>query len=164
MIFGVNPGKSAILKLKGLKDLEVVLAPMIRQEKDAQSYLVELQFTLPNFAGMIALKALQLRSLRVTMEAQFVRENDDHDMFPTFTDRGEVEEIERWLKRFELELHVGSSVAAGHEPMPPFAVRQNDDAIRIPPWSTDEALERVRVEREERCETYQLENEHFEAT
>lgn len=54
-------------------------------------------------------------------------------------------------------------VAIGRKPWPSFAIKQDDDTIRIPPWSTDEALEKVRVEKEKRNEQYRLEDEAFAA-
>ena len=160
--FGVNPGKGTITKLKGLKDVEIVPAPLIRDKRRARAYIKELDSTWPDFPGIAALAGLSLRSLRITVEAEYMRESDYIDMFLTFYSRGEVHKIERWLRQLELELHVGVPAATGREAMPAFAIEQDDDAIRLPPWSTDEALERVRVEKEERWEIYRLENEQFE--
>ena len=160
--FGVIPGKSTILRLKGLKDLQIVLAPRIVEKKAARRYLALLSQSLPNSPGIIALSDLRLRSLRVTVEGDFGKGEDVRDTWPTFAARGEREEVEQWLRRFELELHVGFLVDTDLDPMPPFAIKQNDDAIRIPPWSTDEALETARVERARNVEIRRLENEAFQ--
>jgi hypothetical protein len=42
LAFGVIPGKGTIMKLKGLKDLEIVLAPLLFEETIAPRYLSEL--------------------------------------------------------------------------------------------------------------------------
>lgn len=149
------------MRLRGLKDLEVVLALSTSEEVRARRYLDDLSVALPNFPGLIVLSDLLLRSLRVTVEAAFGKGDDARDTFPTFAARSERQEVEHWLRRFELELHVGSLIDTERDPMPPFAIRQNDNAIRIPPWSTDEAIENNLAIRKQNVETRRLENEEF---
>lgn len=162
LTFGMFPVKGTIMRLKGLKDLEIVLALGTSHEIRARRYLNDISESLPNLPGIIALSDLRLRSLRVTLEADFGGGDDINDTFPTFAARGEREEVEKWLRRFELELHVGSLVDLDREPMPSFAIKQDDDAIPIPPWSTDEAIERALAQRGRYIEAYWLENEEFE--
>jgi hypothetical protein len=162
LVHGVIPGKGAIMKLKGLRDVEIVLAPRIVEKIRARRYLTDLSMTLPNFPGIIALSDLRLRSLRVTVESEFGKANDIYNFSPTFYSRGKTDEIEDWLRCFELKLHVGFLVDTDREPMPHFAIKQNDDAIRIPPWSTDEAIKKARVDRRRRKEIHRLENEEFQ--
>jgi uncharacterized protein YdaT len=59
--------------------------------------------------------------------------------------------------------HVGELVASGAEPVPSFAVRQDDDAIPIPPWSTDEATAKAWVEKARLDEIERLEDQAFRA-
>lgn len=161
LIFGLVPVKGTIMRLRGLKDLEVVLALSTSEEVRARRYLDDLSVALPNFPGLIVLSDLLLRSLRVTVEAAFGKGDDARDTFPTFAARSERQEVEHWLRRFELELHVGSLIDTERDPMPPFAIKQNDNAIRIPPWSTDEAIENNLAIRKQNVETRRLENEEF---
>jgi hypothetical protein len=165
LAFGVIPGKGTIMKLKGLKDLEIVLAPLLFEETIAHRYLSELSIDVQWLPVMQSLEELQLRRLRITIEAEFAGEDEGDGFvnFPTFSSRGETGEIEQWLRDLELKLHVGTMVAIGVKDWPSFAVKQDDDAIRIPPWNTDEALEKVRFEKERRNEQYRLEDEAFAA-
>lgn len=101
--------------------------------------------------------------MRVTVEADFGRGNDFYNILPIFYSRRETDTIEEWLRYFELKLHVGFLVDTGREPMPPFAIKQDDDTTRIPPWSTDEAIKKARADRFRRKEIHRLENEEFEA-
>jgi hypothetical protein len=158
-MFGLVPVKGTTTRLRGLKDLEIVLVPRLTEEIRARRYLDDLSDSLPFYPGIIALSDLRLRSLRVTIEADFGLGNDVNDTFPTFAARGEREEIEKWLRLCELELHVGSLIDTERDPMPPFAIKQDDDAIRIPPWSTDEAIEANLATRKKNVETRRLENE-----
>lgn len=144
-----------------MKDLEIVLIPRLTEEVRARRYLDDLSDSLPFYPGIIAFSDLRLRSLRVAVEADFGKGDDVNDTFPAFAARGEREEVEKWLRRFELELHVGSLIDTERDPMPPFAIKQNDDAIRIPPWSTDEAIENNLATRKQNVETRRLENEEF---
>lgn len=162
LIFGLLPVKGTIMKLKGLKDLEIVLAPGSSQEVRARRYLDDLSVTLPTFPGITALSDLRLRTLRVTIEADFGKGDDINDTFPSFGARGERAGIENWLRRFELELHVGFLVDLDREPLSPFAIRQNDDAIRIPAWSTDEAIQKNLATRKLNVEIRREENEEFQ--
>lgn len=165
LTFGVIPGKGTIMKLKGLKDLEIVLTPLLFEETIASHYLSELSVDFKWSPVMQSLEELQLRTLRITIKAECAGEDggDGFVTFPTFSSRAETGEIEQWLRDLELDLHVGTMVAIGRKPWPSFAIKQDDDAIRIPPWSTDEALEKVRVEKEKRNEQYRLEDQAFAA-
>jgi hypothetical protein len=162
LVYGVMPGKGTIMKLKDLKDVELVLAPRIIEKIRARRYLADLSMSLSNFPGILALSDLRLRSLRLTVESEFGSAKDIYNFIPTFYSRGEVDEIEEWLRHFELRLHVGVLIDTDRESMPPFAIKQNDEAIRIPPWSTDEAIKKARADRRRRKEIHRLENEEFQ--
>lgn len=162
LVCGVMPGKGTIMKLKGLKDVEIVLAPHFSEKIQARRYLSDLSMSLSNFPGIIALSDLRLRTLRVTVESDYGKGDDIYNFIPTFYSRGEVDEIENWLRHFELKLHVGFLVDTDREPMPPYAIKQNDDAIRIPSWSTDEEIKKAPADRRRRKEIHRLENEEFQ--
>ena len=147
------------MKLKGLKDLEIVLAPEFFEETKAETYFSDIARDLESLPMMQSLKELRLRTLRITIEAEFTDADDGRVKSPTFSSRGEIGKIEAWLRELELRLHVGTMVAVGREPWPPFATRQDDQTIRIPPWSTDEGLARGRAEKERQYDIYRRENQ-----
>ena len=159
LLFGAIPSKTTIMKLKGLKDLEIVLAPEFFEETKAETYFSDIARDLESLPMMQSLKELRLRTLRITVEAKFTDADDGRVKFPTFSSKGEIGKIETWLRELELRLHVGTMVAIGREPWPPFAIRQDDEAIRIPPWSTDEGLAEGRVEKERQYDIYRRENQ-----
>jgi hypothetical protein len=64
------------MKLKGLKDLEVVLAPLVVEEVQAHRYLVDIDVSFRYLPAITALRELRLRSLRVTIEADSIGDND----------------------------------------------------------------------------------------
>ena len=53
---------------------------------------------------MQSLVELRLRTLRITIEAEFVGEDDEYVTLPTFSSRGETGEIEEWLKGVKANL------------------------------------------------------------
>lgn len=140
MHIGPIPSKTNLAKLKGLKDLEIVLAPIIEEEREADASLyisgLEKAFTLT--PGMQSLVKLRLRSLRVTMEAEF------DASVPMFGQRGGKDALEAWLRKTEMRLHFGS-VLSDDTPLPDFGVVQDDERIPLPHWATPEGLERARV-------------------
>lgn len=104
---GPVPSMTTINKMEGLTDLEIVLAPHIDHEDEAEAapLLSGLDGVFVLTPGMQSLVDLQLRSLRITMEAVFVDEGQGPT--PTFTEREEVEEVKGWLRKTEMELHFG---------------------------------------------------------
>lgn len=146
--FDIGPvlSMTTINKLAGLSDLEIVLAPHIDQEHEAKAtpLLSGLDEVFVLTPGMQSLVDLQLRSLRVTMEAVFVDEGQNVPT-PTFTKREEVEEVKAWLRRTEMELHFGYVLSAD-KPVPGYGVVQNDEAISLPHWATPEGIEEIRLE------------------
>lgn len=145
---GPVPSMTTINKLEGLGDLEIVLAPHIEQENEAEvSLLLDgLDEVFVLAPGMQSLLDLQLRSLRITMEAVFVDEGQGPT--PTFTQRKEVEEVKAWLRKTEMQLHFGYIVSA-EMPAPRSGVVQDDKAISLPPWATPEGLGETAREAEE---------------
>lgn len=140
MLIGPIPSKTTLAKLKGLTDLEIVLAPIIEDEREADSSLfisgLEKAFVLT--PGMQSLVKLRLRSLRVTMEAEF------DASVPTFGQRGGKDALEAWLRETEMRLHFGS-VLSDDTPLPDFGVVQDDERIPLPHWTTPEGIEKTRV-------------------
>ena len=86
-------------------------------------------------------------------------------LFPTISSKGQTERIIKWLRKTELDLHFGEDVVRIDEPVL-FGVKQDDDAIGIPPWATAEGLEeylarpeeiqRARLEEEEEASSHSL--------
>lgn len=170
---GRLPDKKTMQKFTGLQDLEIVLNPQFWEEPRARQYLVHLSnhFT-PHFSHhsesmewLKALPDLQLKSLRVTVEAEFseLGKYEKSNSFPTFTSRGETEVIKQWLRQAELDLHFGYNVVSRQEPVP-FRVKQDDVAISIPPWATPEGLENFDLAKEEEARLTRMEGEEFHAT
>jgi hypothetical protein len=95
--------KSTVGRLKGLKNLEIVLAPDVADERhgDASLFISGLEKAFIQTPGMQSLVQARLRSLRVTMDALFqdvgARET------PTFIERGEREMVEAWLRETECD-------------------------------------------------------------
>ena len=145
IVIGPIPSKTTLAKFKGLTDLEIVLAPIIEVEREADASLyisgLEKAFTLN--PGMQSLVKLRLRSLRVTMEVEF-----DYSV-PMFGQRGGKDALEAWVRETEMRLHFGSVLSDG-TPLPDFGVVQDDERIPLPHWATPEGLEknRVRIEKE----------------
>lgn len=159
LLFGAIPCKATVMKLKGLKDLEIVLAPDILKETKAETYFSDIARDLESLPMMQSLKELRLRTLRIAMEAESADADDGRVKYPTFSSKGEIGKIEMWLRELELRLHVGTMVAIGREPWPPVAIRQDDETIQIPPWSTDEGLARGRAEKERQYDIHRRENQ-----
>lgn len=88
------PAQSTIARLRGLKNLEIVLAPDVTDEtdSDASLFISGLEQAFMRSAGMQSLVHARLRSLRVTMDATF--EDLCAGVTPTFADRGEREMVE----------------------------------------------------------------------
>lgn len=147
LVIGPIPSKTTLSKLKGLKDLEIILAPVIEVEReaDASLFISGLEKVFALTPAMQSLVKLRLRSLRVTMHAEF-----DYSV-PMFGQRGGRDALEAWLRETEMRLHFGS-VLSGDTPLPDFGVVQDDERISLPHWATPEGIEknRVRIENEER--------------
>lgn len=156
---GPVPSKATMGKLKGLADFQIVLAPHIEQEHEAKAtpLLSGLEGAFVSTSGMQSLVDLQLRSLRITMEAMFVDEGQELPT-PTFTEREEVEEVKAWLRKTEMELHFGY-IASAEMPAPAFGVVQDDKAISLPSWATPEGLEEIRLEIAREAEELRLRHE-----
>jgi hypothetical protein len=92
MLIGPIPSETTLTKLKGLTDIEIVLAPIIEVEREADAALfvfgLEKAFTLTS--GMQSLVRLRLRSSRVTIEAEF-----DYSV-PMFGQGGGTDALEAW--------------------------------------------------------------------
>ena len=141
-MIGPIPATSTIARLK---NLEIVLAPDIADEMDADAslFISGLEQAFIRSPGMQSLVHSRLRTLRITMDALF--EDVGARPTPTFIERGEKEMLEGWLREAEMRLHFGS-VLTEDAPMPKFGIVQNDENVRIPHWATPEALERFRLE------------------
>jgi hypothetical protein len=158
MLMGPVPAKTTIAKLKGLTNMEIVLAPFIEEEPEvkASMFISELEEAFIMTLGMQALVHSRLRSLRVTMDATFVDFEDE--LTPTFAERGEKEVLEIWLRETEMRLHFGS-VLSDDAPLPEFDIVQNDENVCLPPWATLEGLEKTRLEEEKEAEEMRLKRE-----
>lgn len=90
-------------------------------------------------AWLQALPELRLKSLRMTVEAEYGQTGmyEKSKRLPTFTSKGEIEIIKKWLRQTELNLQFGDDVVGMEEPVP-FGVKQIDDGISSPPWATPE--------------------------
>lgn len=156
MLIGPIPSKTTLAKLKGLKDLEIVLAPIIEEEReaDASLFVFGLEKAFASHSGMQSLVKLRLRSLRVTMEAEF-----DYSV-PMFGQRGGTDALEAWLRETKTRLHFGSALS-DDAPLPDFGVVQDDERVSLPHWATPEGIEknRVRIENEE--QKFQLRQQAF---
>lgn len=152
MLIALLPTKSTIAKLKGLTSLEIILAPIIEEERKAVASLFTtgLEEVFIQNPGMQSLVHARLRSLRVTMEAVFLDYGEDNGT-PTFSRRGEEEDVKAWLRKTEMRLHLGS-IKCDDEVLPDFGVVQDDETIGIPPWATPECLEKTRIEEEKENE------------
>lgn len=142
MLMGPVPTKTTIAKLKGLTNMEIVLAPFIEEEPEvkASMFISGLEEAFIMTPGMQALVHKRLRSLRVTMDATFVDFEDD--LTPTFAERGEKEMLEIWLRETEMRLHFGS-VLPNDAALPEFGIIQNDENVCLPPWATPEGIEKM---------------------
>lgn len=145
-------------KLKGLTDLEIVLAPIIEEESqaDASLYISGLEKVFTLNPGMQSLVKLRLRSLRVTMEVEF-----DYSV-PMFGQRGGKDALEAWVRKTEMRLHFGS-VLSDNTPLPGFGVVQDDERIPLPHWATPDGLEKIRVRIEEGNHMFELGQELLRA-
>lgn len=152
------PDKKTILKLKGLKDLELVLSPSFWDDCDAESYLVEMTSELRPHPALQALKILCLRSLRITLEPQFDQRYLD-GLYATFASKDETARLVKWLKHLELELHFGRKVALGRVRMPRYGIKQDDPTSRAIPWTSPDQLEQTRLVRTEEAKKSQVEAE-----
>ena len=150
-MIGPMPAKSTIARLRGLKNVEIVLAPDVADEtdSDASLFISGLEQTFMRSCGMQSLVYARLRSLRVTMDARF--RDFGARATPSFVDRGEKEMVEGWLREAEMRLHFGL-VLSEDAPMPDFGTVQNDENVQIPHWATPEALEQFRLEEEREAE------------
>lgn len=121
LVFGTLPGKGIMTKLKGLKDFEIVLVPVFFEERHLEPYSTDLSLHFQRVC-MHMLEELRIRSLRITLKAEFANIGDDSDIFPTFSSKGETEEIEKKLRDVELTLHVGTMVAIDRTTLPSYAI------------------------------------------
>ena len=167
--FGRVPEKKAKRKFTGLKDLEIVLNPQFWAEEEAHIYCQHLDKYLvhdrdsyysQSMGWLQVLLDLRLNSLRVMVEAEICEmgRGEKRSLFPTIFSKGQTDTTRKWLRKTELDLRFDEDVVRVDEPVL-FGVKQDDDAIRIPPWSTDEALETARVERARNVKIRRLENE-----
>ena len=156
--FGRLPDKKAMRKFTGLKDLEIVLNPQFWDEEEACSYIGHLdQHFVPDYSHdsrsmswLQALPELRLNSLRSMVEAEIcgMGRSKVRTPFPTISSKGQVDTIKKWLRQTELDLHFGEDVVRIEEPVL-FGIKQDDDAIGIPPWATPEGLEEYLARAEE---------------
>jgi hypothetical protein len=148
--FGWLLEKKDMRKFTGLKDLEIVLNPQLWDEERGAEYLSHLDthfvpdhnsYYSQSMGWLQALPELRMKSLRVTVEAEYgeYAMYERSRLFPTFTSRNEVEMIKKWLRQTELDLHFGEKAVTVRDRVP-FGVKQDDDAIGVPPWATAEAL------------------------
>jgi hypothetical protein len=152
------PDKKTILKLKGLRDLEMVLSPSFWEQCDANDHITQLVDKLKPCPTLQVLKILCLRSLRITLEPQFDQRYHD-GIYATFASRNETDILKYWLKQTELELHFNRYVALGEEPVPAYGVKQDDPTSRALPWASPEELEEARLEMTEQAKESQVEAE-----
>lgn len=138
------PDKKTILKLKGLRDLEIVLSPPFWEQCDANDYITQLVDKLKPCPTLQVLKILCLRSLRITLEPQFDQRYYD-GIYATFASRNETNILKYWLKQTELELHFNRYVALGEDPVPSYGIKQDDPTSRARPWASPEDLEEHRL-------------------
>ena len=145
IMIGPMPVKSTMARLKGLKNLEIVLALDVAEEIDSDASLLisGLEQAFMRSPGLQSLVRARLRSLRVTMETSF--QDLGARAIPTFVDRGEKDMVEGWLREAEMRLQFGS-VLSEDTPMPNFGIAQNDENVRMPHWATPEALEQFRLD------------------
>jgi hypothetical protein len=148
--FGWLPEKKVMRKFTGLKNLEIVLNPQLWDEERGAEYLSHLDthfvpdhnsYYSQSMGWLQALPELRMKSLRVTVEAEYgeYAMYERSRLFSTFTSRNEVEMIKNWLRQTELDLHFGEKAVTVRDRVP-FGVKQDDDAIGVPPWATAEAL------------------------
>jgi hypothetical protein len=153
------PGKKTILKLKGLKDLEIVLSPHFWGKCSAEKYLSLLVRCLRPEPTMRALRIFCLRSLRITTEPQSDQKYVD-GIYATFASRDETATIEQWLKYTELELQYSRMVALGRSRVPFYGIRKDDPTSRARPWARGlEDLEVCRLVRMGEVKQSQIEAE-----
>lgn len=148
--FGRLPDKKAMQKFTGLKDLEIILNPQFWDEEEACQYIGHLnKHFVPDYSyysrsmsWLQALPELRLNSLRVMVEAEIcgMGRSEIRTPFPTISSKGQVDKIKKWLRQTELDLHFGEDVVRIEEPVL-FGIKQDDEAIGIPPWATPEGLE-----------------------
>jgi hypothetical protein len=160
LIISALPSRAAMGRLRGLSDLEIVLAPHFDGDfqTKAETLLQGLYLAFVNAPGMQLLQESRLKSLRLTMEAEFENDRNDEDVGSdgddsqetrTFTQNGERKQVEDWLRETEMMLHFGHTISID-EPAPTFAVVHNDTAIGCLSWTTPEGFEKVRLA--EQCE------------
>jgi hypothetical protein len=152
------PDKKTILKLKGLRDLEMVLSPSFWEKCDANDYITQLVIKLKPCPTLQVLKILCLRSLRITLEPQFDQRYYD-GIYATFASRNETDILKYWLKQTELELHFNRYVALGEDPVPSYGIKQDDPTSRARPWASPEDLEEHRLLMTEDAKKSQVEAE-----
>ena len=166
--FGRLPDKKAMRKFTGLKDLQIVLNPQFSDEPDARKYIKQLkkhfvhdrnEYYSQSMSWLQAPPDLRLNSIRLVVEAEICGEDRSKlkRLFPTISSKGQTERIIKWLRKTELDLHFGEDVVRIDEPVL-FGVKQDDDAIGIPPWATAEGLEEY-LARPEEIERARLEEE-----
>jgi hypothetical protein len=157
--FGRLPDKKAMRKFTGLKNLEIVLNPQFWANEEARFYCQHLNehfvhdrdnYYCQSMSWLQALPDLRLNSIRLVVEAEICEmgRSEVRRRFPTISSKGQTETIKKWLRQTELDLHFGEDVVRVDEPVL-FGVKQNDDAIRVPPWATQEGLEEYLARPEE---------------
>lgn len=169
--FGRAPDKKAMRKFIGLKDLEIVLNPQFWAEEEARFYCQHLDehfihdrdsYYSPAMGWLQALPDLRRNSIRMVVEADICEMGRSRlrALFPTILAKGQVNTIVKWLRKTELDLHFGEDVVRPNEPVL-FGVKQDDDAIGVPPWATKEGLEEylARPEELERVERARLDRQ-----
>jgi hypothetical protein len=154
--FGRLPDKKGMRKFTGLKDLEIVLNPQFWDEPEARKYTGHLDtHFVPDYSHysksmswLQALPELRLNSLRMMVEAEICEmgRGKTRKLFPTIASKGQTDTIIKWLRQTELDLHFGKDVVRIEEPVP-FGVKQDDNAIGIPPWATPERFEEFSLDR-----------------
>jgi hypothetical protein len=153
------PEKKTILKLKGLKDLEIVLSPHFWGKCSADTYLTLLVRCLRPNPTMQVLKVLCLRSLRISIEPQFDQKYID-GIHATFASRDETAITKKWLKYTELEMQFSRMVALGRDRKPFYGSRQDDPTSRARPWARGpEDLEVFRQVRTQEAKESQIKAE-----
>lgn len=146
--------KGTIKKLEGLRELQIVLAPLLTAEPKAHYFLTDLwgDFRYARTQRKLAEKGV--KSLRIAMEAEFVdadRLGEMESSYLTFAGRNETAEIEKWLEKTGVELLFGRSVADGLQPLPrDERVVQADNTRGTSPETTLEAMRQAREESQER--------------
>lgn len=130
-------GRVAMDRLKGLRDLEIVISPYFWREEKVSRFLGDLCTQLIYEDGMQELVKPPIRPLRLTMEPEY-RDQDAEDeeienTYLTFSGRNETEKIEKWLQKAEIELQFGHDVSSGVRPLPiDDRIIQSDNTRGVP--------------------------------